>query len=220
MNHCICDWMFILLHDEAALPTKEDVDVYAKDVQMWVARVLGWLPAGDRNLGRSLRGRGKRRKILDSIVQIRRIRGVKPSGLVTQENFSLVEAWVSHLKESAFSESQFEDHVDECLEQTIRPPAEHTIPERVFANCRKRMSDGFRMIKRRHLVRGGPEVRVLAGLADLSTDAVWRALRGGRKLVGEDDAVLPNELVFPRGAGSARICVDLGELNRALKHQQ
>lgn len=217
MNICVCDWILLILHDNAVLPDEAEVDGIVNDVRIWVAQKLGWLPPGDRRLERSLRGRGGRRKILDSIVRRKVMRGVKPSGLVSVENCHLTTVWVEHLREAKlFTKSQFEEHLEECVVQMIRP-VERRIQLSVLVECRRRMSDGFKKIQG-DLQWREPRVlavRALAGLACLSRDAVRKALTGARK-DQEDVGNHVSELVFPRAAGTARVYVDLERLDSFL----
>ena len=145
------------------------------------------------------------------------MRGVKPSGLVSVQNRDLTTVWVEHLREAKlFTKSQFEEHLEECVVQMIRP-VERGIQSSVLVECRRRMSDGFKNIQG-DLQRREPgvlAVRALAGFACLSRDAVRKALTGARK-DQEDVGNQATELVFPRAAGTARVYVDLEKLDSLL----
>lgn len=161
------------------------------EAQLYVARQLGWLEAGEglEDLQRRLRGRGGRRALLDRIVRVEKPHGARRSGLSDPSAVQRCKEWVTHLAtpsllgglDVARGTEVFRRHLSATLEGL---PSSSRDDLRLSPKTRRRVFQDLENAVREILPdisagrrRSGLPKRALAALAGRSVESLAKALR-------------------------------------------
>ena len=207
---CVCPWVLFYLHDCAALRSHEGVEEMYEHLRRREMRELGW---------QSLRGRGGRRQILDSVFSIERKggRSDRKPGLISPDALRLCRWWGKHLRaEGIHSIESLDKHVGATLSDREKD-ALSSCP----ADPLEKLRGAFREI--RPLIgnkRGSARsmaVLALAHFADVGIAAVEKSLG---KQASDQGTGYSNrrELILPGPSvpGAPRILVDLEEFDKRM----
>lgn len=205
---CVCPWVLLYIHDAAALDSEKDVEDRYLRLRRSVMRSLGW---------RSLRGRGRHRQILNSIISVMRTGGRRSHrpGIVSDDALRLCMWWVEHLRaEGIYSIESLDKHVGPTLSDREKH-ALSSCPADPLEKLRLAFREIRPVIRNERQSARSMAVRALAQFADVDTAAVEKSL-GKRALDPGTGYGDPRELISlgPSVPGAPRIIVDLEEFDK------
>jgi len=187
--YCPCVQVLGLVLERSGL-TNAGLDGAYTEAQLYVARQLGWLEAGEgaEALRLRLRGRGGRRALLNRILKVEKPRGARRTALSDPSALQRCEEWVAHLaapsqiggKAGTRGISGFRRHLGAVLDQLPHGSRDDL---RLSASVRQMAFQALDGAVREILPdlnvgrrRTGLAKRVLAALSGRSIESVQKAM--------------------------------------------